>query len=490
MELTLEILLPESIVRLAQRKLEGFQSPSSDNQNLFNNQLEGYSEEEYWCTLCAYGPQVEVNTMERALEKLKLRDPDSIGTFPLLRLALSDPKRFLDEMLANESIQKHLFSKHGRQFIPRTYDEGKNVPSYEILRSFLPPEIVGSFLCQPNRRGDLSRWGKELMEWMCSIFQGAERDSNSVKELRFGINREPLRAWAKQNTTDFSQLADEYLTGLSKSPWYRQALSDFTDVIFCLLLPFEPDKAMKYYRQWNLEGFRTIYSTHYGVETFIAQLWRIEDCGLPEHRDLRRKLLEECLNDEEIMFMTLAALAGGGEEELWNLVTQEYLGSPYAKERNLGISILPWFGTGEAIDLLEWRKSNDPSQWVREHAAWSYEVAQQERSCREVYREALQTRDLFRISAVFEQIEPALSPTARWWHYKIEDEEELYAESQEVDPKLLALVARFWYRYGEGSLTKGNIEIFGRKLREYCRGEKIPTVQTPRIAPWWKPSSD
>ena len=190
------------------------------------------------------------------------------------------------------------------------------------------------------------------------------------------------------------------------------------------------------------------------------------------------------------MFLTLAALAGGGEEELWNLVTQEYLVSPYAKKRNLGVSILPWFGTGEAIDLLEWRKSNDPSQWVREHAAWAYEVAQQERSCREVYREALQTRDLFRISAVFEQIEPALSPTARWWHYKIEHEEELYAESQEVDPKLLALVDRFWYHYGGGSLTKGNIEIFGRKLRDYCRGEKLSGGWTPRIAPWWKPTSD
>ena len=77
------------------------------------------------------------------------------------------------------------------------------------------------------------------------------------------------------------------------------------------------------------------------------------------------------------------------------------------------------------------------SRWVREHAAWAYEVAQQERSCREVYREALQTRDLFRISAVFEQMKPALSPTAQWWHRKIE-KEEFGEDPQDIDPKLVA----------------------------------------------------
>ena len=164
--------------------------------------------------------------------------------------------------------------------------------------------------------------------------------------------------------------------------------------------------------------------------------------------------------------------------------------SHYAKERNLGVSILPWFGTDEAIGKLDQLKSDDSSRWVREHAAWAYKVAQQERSCREVYQEVLQTRDLFRISAVFEQMKPALSPTARQWHYEIQEEERLYEKSQNIDPKLLALVGRLWYRWENSTETKSNIEIFRRKLREYCRGEKLPAVQTPRIAPWWKPTSD
>ena len=247
---------------------------------------------------------------------------------------------------------------------------------------------------------------------------------------------------------------------------------------------------MQYYRQSKAKGSRTIFWAYGGVETFLAQLWKVEYCNSPEHRQLRRELLEKCLNDEEIMFMTLAALSEGGRDELWSLVKDEYLESHYAKERNLGVSILPWFGTDEAIEKLEQLKSEDSSRWVREHAAWAYEVAQQERSCREVYREALQTRDLFRISAVFEQIEPALSPIARWWHREVEKEEGFHEESQDIDPRLDALHYRFWYRWGNSTKTKRNIEVFGRKLREYCRSEKLSAGSTPRIAPWWKPTSD
>ena len=125
--------------------------------------------------------------------------------------------------------------------------------------------------------------------------------------------------------------------------------------------------------------------------------------------------------------------------------------------------------------------------WVRNHAAWAYEIAQQERSCREVYKEALQSRDLFRISAVFEQIRPALTPTAKWWHCQIEEEEGFYEKSQDINPKILALIMRFWYRWGNSSNSRRDIKIYGRKLREYCRGEKLGSGSPPRLAPWWKP---
>ena len=485
----LKELLPESIVELAQQKLEKLRFSVSDNQPLSNGETQEFSEEEFWCTLYAYGTPVDENSVKFALGELKLRKPDSTGTYPMLWLALSDSKQFFDEMLIDERIQEHLFSKNGRQFIVRPYDQGEDVLAYDKLRSLLPQEIVGPFLCSPDRRDDLMRWGRELITRMCLILQGAEGDSNSVEEKRIEVNSDALRTWAEHDTTNFRQLANEYLTELSKFSQYSQALSYFTDTIRCLLLRFEPDKAKQYYHQWNAESFKTVYRTRYGVPTLLAQLWEVKSCNSLKHHQFRRELLEECLNDEEIMFMTLAALAEGGRNELWSLVKDEYLESSYAKERNLGVSILPWFGTCEAIKQLEGLKSNDSSRWVREHATWAYEVAQQERSCKEVYREALQTRDLFRISAVFEEIKPALSPTTRWWHRKIE-KEEFGEEPQDIDPKLAALHYRFWYRWGKSSKTKSNIEIFRRKLREYCRGEKLSVGSPPRIAPWWKPTFD
>ncbi|MDE0688784.1 MAG: hypothetical protein OXI61_11500 [Candidatus Poribacteria bacterium] len=485
----LERLLPESIVVFAHQKLKELGPAKSDDQFPSDDGSKEVSERDYWSIIYAHGTQTDKDLVTWALEELKLREPDlTAGTFLLLHLASSDPKQFLDEILNSKEIRKHLFCKNSRRLIVPIY-KGKDVPCYETLVPLVPPEIVGSFFCSPDRSDDLSRWGRELITRMCSILQGTAEDSNSVEERRFEANREALRTWAEQDTTNFRQLANEYLTQLSKFPRYSQELSDFTNNIRCLLLRFQPDKAKQYYHQWNSESFKTVYRTHYGVETSLAQLWKVEYCTSSEHRQLRRELLEECLNDEDIMFMTLAALSEGGRDELWSLVKDEYLESDYAKKRNLGVSILPWFGTNEGIEKLEGLKLNDSSQWVREHATWAYEAAQQERSCQEVYREALQTPDLFRISAVFEEIKPALSPTAQWWHRKIE-KEELGEDPQDINTKLAALIDRFWYRWGNSTQTKRNIEIFGRKLREYCRGEKLSAGSPPRIAPWWKPTSD
>ena len=436
----LRILLPKTIVKLAQQKLETLWSSSSDNQTGGNSESKEFSEEEFWCTLYAYGAPVDENTINYALEALKIREPNSTQTFPMLRLALSDPNQFLAETLTDKKIRRHLFSRHGKRFIIPIY-EGGDIPSYDTLMSWLPSEVVGSFLCSLDRCDDLSQWGKEIIEWIFSNLQGIKVDFDYNSEMSFLVDPTVLQTWAEQDTTNFLQLADEYLTELSKFPQYNYVLSDFTNNIHCLLLRFQPDKAKQYYHQWNAASFKTVYRTHYGVLTFLDQLWKVEYCNSPEHRQFRRELFEECLSDEEIMFMTLAALVGKGEEELWNLVTQEYLASPYAKERNLGISILPWFGNDKAIEKLEQLKSDDLSQWVRGHAWWAYEVAQQERSCREVYREGrYETHDLFRISAVFEQIKPALSPTAHWWHVvKLKKKKDSMRNLQDEDPNLIAL---------------------------------------------------
>ncbi len=479
-------LLPDSILELAKDKLNKLRSSMLDNHLFSDNGQRELSEFEYWSTLYAYGAQENEQVVTWAFAELRLRKPDSIATYPLLRITLSDLRRFLDAILTHEEIRKHLFCKESVRLMIPIY-EGKDVPAYEELGSLLPLEIVGSFLCQPDQQKDFSRWGNELMDRMFSILQGNKTYLNSVEEIRFAVNPKVLQMWADQNKADFLHKSDKYLKKLLKSPQYRQILGDYTNLILRLLLRFRPKKALRFYLLWDRDSFRYIINTYYKVPTFIAELWKIESCNTPKHSKIRRKLLEECSNDEEIMFMTLAALAEGGKEELWHLVTQVYLESNYAKIRNLGVSILPWFGNDDAIEIIENLKINEASLWVQEHAAWAYEVAQQERSCREVYKEALQSRDLSRISAVFEQMKPALTPTAKWWRCQIEEEEGFYEKSQDINPKLIALVMRFWYRWGESSNSRRDITVFDRKLREYCRGEKLGSGSPPRLAPWWKP---
>lgn len=477
-------LLPDSILGLAKDKLNNLQSSILDNQLFSDSRQENLSEFEYWGALYANGSKVNDQVVTWAFDELRLRKPNSIASYPLLSITLSDSRRFLDEILTYEEIRKHLFCKESVKLLIPIY-EGKDVPIYEELVPLLPMEIVGSFLCQPDRQKDLSRWGTEIMEQMYSILQDDETSRNYIEEIRFTINPKVLQTWADQNREVFLRKSDKYLKKLLKSPQYRQILSDYTNLILCLLLRFRPKKALRFYLLWDRDSFRYIINTYYGVPTFIAQLWQVERCKKPIHCKLRRKLLEESSNDKEIMLMTLAALAEGGKAELWDLLTQEYLKSNYAKERNLGVSILPWFGNDDAIEILENLKINDPSLWVRSHAEWAYEVAQQERSCRTVYREALQTGDLFQISAVFEQIKPSLSPTAKWWHLQIEKEVVPNIESSDTDPRLFALIHRFWYHRQMSSKTKYNIEIFGRKLSEYCRGEKLGSGSPPRLFPWW-----
>ena len=489
LQVLLNKLLSEPVVRFVQQKLKTLRSPSLDNQFPSNIESEKITEEDFWWWIYLCISDDDENTITWTLENLKRRKSNLHSiTFYSLYKATLDSNQFLSEVLTDKDVRKHLFLKDGRFFTTPIYN-GENPHSYEYLVSVLPQEVVGSFLCSPTRHADLSRWGKELMELKYSILQGATVNFDYNQEMRFLVNPEVLRIWAEQDTPDFLCLADKYLTMLFKSSRYHQVSRKFTEAVFRLFLRFQPDEAMKYYRQWNAENFQPVYANPYGIPTHVFQLWHVEDFNLSEHHNLRCRLLEECLNDEEIMFMTFAALVGGGKKELWDLVTQKYLVSSYAKQRNLGVSILPWFGTDKAIEKLDQLKSSDQSQWVRGHAAWAYEVAQQERSCQEAYREVLQAGDLFSISAVLEQIEPALSPIARWWHCEIEKKANII-ELQDSNPKLFVLLYRFWERWENSSQTRSNVEVFDRKLREYCRGERSLAGRTPRIAPWWKPTSD
>ena len=104
-------LLPESIMGLAQQKLETLGAVPSDNRLLSNDESEKLLEREYWSTLYAYATQTDEYTITWAFEELRLRKPGSIWTFPLLQLALSDRKQFLDKILTDKKYGDIYFAR-------------------------------------------------------------------------------------------------------------------------------------------------------------------------------------------------------------------------------------------------------------------------------------------------------------------------------------------------------------------------------------------
>jgi len=146
------------------------------------------------------------------------------------------------------------------------------------------------------------------------------------------------------------------------------------------------------------------------------------------------------------------------QNELWKIAVDDFIRAEVAKDRCLGVSILAWYGTEEACQLLEDLKSSDPSLWVRDHARWAYEVCQQERSCREVYRQILKEDDPMKVSALLQVLKPALTPMAKWWRHSIKDEE---VGNLSDNPKIRAMLRSFWYHWG--NVHKSRTEVFGRQ---------------------------
>jgi hypothetical protein len=458
-------LRPESVAESARTKAD---TSEGDSPEL-----------EYLCLLGGYGTHRSAETLAWVMDKLRTRASDAPEVYQLVLWLLCAPSDQIIDALHDEKIKPHLIDDEGSRllgWIART-DERISIDwSYNRLDSTFRRDLVGYLLYRSERFDDLKRWGQEWMECLPELARSDQRYAIG------GFYRiEPLEFWAQRHREVFVELAVKCLTDFQTVP--RQP---FFIEILCLLLPLEPDLAIEIYRDWGDTDFTYTVMTKYKAPKFLAQLWNVDQCASPTHAKLRRELLEACTNDLDIMYTALAAFEGG-RDELWELAVNDYLQRPLAKERNLAVSILPWFANEDAITVLENLKSNDPSGWVRDHAAWAYEVAQQERSCRDVYRKALRSRDLFEISAMFEQIKPVLLPTTRWWRFQIE-EEELGTQPDENQPKLEAAIYQFWYHWYSHSQADFLLSAFDRKLKDWCRGEQLQSTRPPRLAPWWQPA--
>jgi len=179
-------------------------------------------------------------------------------------------------------------------------------------------------------------------------------------------------------------------------------------------------------------------------------------------------------------FLFGADRSNNAQVELLDIVTK-LLKNSLAKNRALAVSILSWVGTEETNNLLTQLKQADPSSWVREHADWALEVGLQEQYARQHFRKILWETDSFSVSAALQVLKPALTPVARWWHHEIEAEEA--SRGLNLKPKIQGIMESFWCHW-EG-VRHSRITVAGVNLEEYCRGERLDKLKTPRIAPWW-----
>jgi hypothetical protein len=131
--------------------------------------------------------------------------------------------------------------------------------------------------------------------------------------------------------------------------------------------------------------------------------------------------------------------------------------------------------------LLHEAKAHDASEWVRDHASWASEVALQEHSARSAFRKTLRETDPLTVSAALQVLKPALTPVARWWLYHIRREEEKGGLILRGKPA--AVITSFCQHWT--STRSSSVSVAGMPLNDFCRGERLDSLKTPRLFPWW-----
>jgi len=289
-----------------------------------------------------------------------------------------------------------------------------------------------------------------------------------------------LETWSKSHAEEFLPRAQTVLTAARESPAAHWHLGGFLHAVICCLLPTDPEEAWRHFVALNEGQVRLSVKSAYDVPEFYAVLWDLNRCSSPAHDSLRRHLFARSRDEFEVLVLSVAGLANHAERCLTQF-GNEFLGHELARERALGVSILAWIGTEESAARLAQIATTDPSRWVRTHTEWATEVALQEKSSRHFFRRLLHEADPYRVSAGLQVLKPALTPLVRWWHNDIMREEK--RAGLVLAPKTAAVLESFWHHWE--STRKSHVEVIGRKLDEFCRGEQLDKLKTPKLAPWW-----
>ena len=292
----------------------------------------------------------------------------------------------------------------------------------------------------------------------------------------------PLFHWSKLEPDVFERFADQFLARLRQKDLRAVIdLSFFASAVAHALLLANPVRAIQL-RERSTPGMLQRVLVFRGAFAWETEaIWSSDLNKSEEVATLRRRLLIDAPNDEELMWHVVAAEDGGNTPEIVRMAV-EYLAAPVARDRALGVTLLAFQGDAESLVKLAKQRDSDASLWVREHATWAWEVCAQEQVCRQRYRETLQAKTLSELAAGLAELRNAFTPKVWSWHRRLEVEN----NGLQANGRMTAYLNLFWYHWGSVSSRKENIALFGRNLRDHCRGEQLKDGVTSRQWPWWQ----
>jgi len=292
----------------------------------------------------------------------------------------------------------------------------------------------------------------------------------------------PLFRWSQIAPHEFGLWAEAYLAKNSDAGFQTGfEMAYLTNVVTIALLRIKPEYVLQSEMLHHEQSGVRVISYNGGVLNRVEALWE-EDFNDSNAVDKERKQqLLLAANDEEILRHVLGAHVEGNSKALHNLAV-EFLGSRKASERSLGVTLLAFSGDRELLSLLKEVSQIDESFWIRRHAHWACDACVSECSVKDCYSNILDTESFEDVIVGLTQLRPALSPMAFAWRSAGDNGSRLANQTS----RNRAAIELFWAHWSNCSSSCENIEFADRKLKEFCRGERLKSGVTDRIAPWWQ----
>jgi len=360
--------------------------------------------------------------------------------------------------VSGEVVRSTCDQKHG----PSVTSEGLRPPAQNTL------EMLTN---RPSIK-ELERQGNEgIRIW--------REDLDNLKKIghealnRFGASN-ALHRWRDMHPEAYRKVGSKLLELAAADASKAFHLGGFIASVVDGFVSLDPDLALKMDRALRTSSLRVNMINQCGVSTFVAAFWHAAGIGNSRCEEICEQFVRTSKSDEELMFQAIAAQAEGAGHVL-SKICVDFLKAPCAKDRCLAISLLAWISTDSEVALLAKLAVNDPSGWIRKHAAWAMEIAKQERGARRYYSRLITESNPINVVAQLQVLEPALTSTSNWWHFQLERQNRTLATAP---LPIQAALSFFWYQ--RSSSKKPAIDLFGRNLGEYLRGERIYDLQSPK----------